>query len=230
MIDTAGVSHPISPPNVWLDQDDRWQEVRRFSSSRSTDRGTDADVAGEDAYTVYENRRALPRAWFVSELTALDDNDAIQSVRSSQLPDGRRFDPSRMAIVDPAHAPETRTFPAGTASGPANAAPSAASSAALGATVQRIEDGRVTLSVHTEGGGYLVLSDGYYPSWRARIDGATTEVYRTNVALQGIVVPPGRHDVVFELASTTLRAGAVMSITGLVACLLLLSPLRVRGR
>ena len=193
----------------------RWREVRRFATSRVTDRGSDQDIPGEDPYVVMENLRALPRAWVVTAVKTLDDPDALQAIRWSQLPDGTRFDPRQTALVSPGEGPPDGPFPAGPAR----------------ARVEQISDGRITVTVSTGGGGFLVLSETDYPGWQARIDGAVARVRRTDVALQGVVVPPGDHTVEFELKSMTLRAGAALSLAGLLACAtLLLSSLRTRER
>jgi uncharacterized membrane protein YfhO len=64
----------------------------------------------------------------------------------------------------------------------------------------------------------MVLSEVDYPGWRATIDGNPSAVRRADVALQGVVVPPGEHTVEFALASTTQRAGIIMSLLGVAAC------------
>ncbi|MDP1721729.1 MAG: YfhO family protein [Candidatus Gottesmanbacteria bacterium] len=46
----------------------------------------------------------------------------------------------------------------------------------------------------------LVVSNTYHPGWRAAIDGKKTQIYRTNYAFQGIVVPAGTHTVLFSYA------------------------------
>jgi hypothetical protein len=67
----------------------------------------------------------------------------------------------------------------------------------------------------------------WYPGWQARIDGNLTPLYRANVALRGIVVPPGKHRVVFELVSMTMWAGAAVSLAAVVAIgVLILRPRR----
>jgi uncharacterized membrane protein YfhO len=63
----------------------------------------------------------------------------------------------------------------------------------------------------------MVLSENAYPGWRARIDGAETPIYRADVALQAVVVPPGVHRVEFTMESRSLRAGMIISVIALVA-------------
>src|SRR5258705_1381330 len=77
----------------WLRGSDRWSEAMHFRTARDTDRGKDEDVAGETDVTVFENRRALPRAWLAGSVTPMADAPAIATVKSSRLPEGGRFDP-----------------------------------------------------------------------------------------------------------------------------------------
>ena len=207
LIDETGASHLLSAPRMWLADSTRWREVNRFATSRVTDRRVDQVIPDEVPYVVMENLRALPRAWMVSDVKALDDDDALEAIRRSQLPDGTRFDPRQTALVSSDEGAPGSPFTAGPAS----------------AKVEQISDGHITVAVSTSGGGFLVLSESHYPGWRARIDGNLAPVRRTDVALQGVVVPPGRHTVEFELASTTQRAGAALSITGLLVCAVLMA-------
>jgi hypothetical protein len=193
----------------WLYGSERWREAMHFRTSRETDRGTDEDAADETDVTVFENRRALPRAWMADTVTPLAEPDAIRTVKTSRLPDGASFDARRTALVDPSSIPATSMFSPG----------------AYQAQVTRIGDGDIGLRVTSEGSGFLVLSENSYPGWRARIDGADVPIYRTDVTLQGIVVPAGTHRVDFTLESRTLRWGLMMSGLSALVC----ASLFVRG-
>ena len=133
---------------------------------------------------------------------AVSEEDMLQAVHYSHLPDGRRFDAARMALVYPDTLAET-TYPEGPST----------------AVVRKIGDGSFTIDVATVGGGFLVLSESFYPGWKARIGDRILPVYRTNVSLQGVAVPPGEHVVEFELISSTLRAGTAVSVLALVVLL-----------
>jgi uncharacterized membrane protein YfhO len=85
----------------------------------------------------------------------------------------------------------------------------------------------MTVDVSTANGGFVVLSEAQYPGWRARIDGRIVPVQRVDVMFQGVAVPAGRHTVVFEFASTTLRAGIAISALAVAIALFLCAP-RVR--
>lgn len=59
---------------------------------------------------------------------------------------------------------------------------------------------------------FLIWSATFYPGWTATIDGRPTRVERTNHAFTGIVVPPGRHTVVFEYKPFVIRLAIYLSL------------------
>jgi hypothetical protein len=75
---------------------------------------------------------------------------------------------------------------------------------------------RVTFRTGTVTDGFLVVSDTFYPGWRAYVDGKSTPVVRVNYALQGICLPAGDHQVVFQFEPEALGVGAGLSVIGLV--------------
>lgn len=69
--------------------------------------------------------------------------------------------------------------------------------------------------------GMLVLADVYYPGWIATIDGHAMPIYPAYVALRGVVLERGVHQVEFHYRPASALIGAVMSITGILgACVL----------
>lgn len=76
------------------------------------------------------------------------------------------------------------------------------------------------------GGGVLVLTDAYYPGWRATVDGADATIYPANYAFRGVLLPPGQHVVEFTYQPMSFAAG--LAVTGI--SLLLLAGLLVYGR
>jgi hypothetical protein len=186
----------------WLYGSERWREAMHFRTSRETDRGMDQDVAGETEVMVFENRRALPRAWVVETVTPMPEPEAIRTVKTSKSPDGTSFDALHAALVDSSHVPPTLTFSAG----------------AWAVSVGRVGDGDIEVGVTSQGGGFLVLSENAYPGWRARIDGSEAPIYRADVTLQGVVVPAGTHRVDFTMESRSLRWGLVTSGISTIIC------------
>ena len=52
----------------------------------------------------------------------------------------------------------------------------------------------------------LVLTDLHHPDWRARIDGTEARIERVNVAFRGVLLQPGRHEVVFRYQPASFAA------------------------
>ena len=73
----------------------------------------------------------------------------------------------------------------------------------------------------------LVLSEVYYPAWKAYIDGCPAPIYRADHLLRAIPVPAGEHTVELRYESWTLRAGMAISLTA-TAVLVALTLARIR--
>ncbi len=179
------------------------------------DRWQIAEVTGEGV--IFENQRVLPAVWLVPEVRTLSAEDILTAAYESRLPDGSTWNPRTTALVE---SPTT----------PAYGQPAANSEAHL---VSRSAT-RIEVDVRSDNGSFLVLSEPYYPGWRATVDGRSTEVVRTNYALRGLEVPPGTHVVRLEYHPSSFHEGVAIS-TGSLGILLLivvlppLSRLLARG-
>lgn len=148
-------------------------------------------VPNED-FDVVENRRSLPRAWVVARAVAASDEESVRAVERGRL-ENEIFDPKHTALV--AHLP-----------------PGLSSNAHGSAAVRSVEsDGRMSLDVECDVACLLVTSDAWYPGWRAVVDQVPAPIERVDLALRGVLVPAGRHSVVFRYAPDSLKLG--LSIT-----------------
>ncbi len=154
---------------------------------------------------IHEVEDFLPRAFVVGEARIAGSDDEV--LEAWKRPD---FDPSRTAFVDD---PSVRL-------------PSEARSSRSVRIVAR-ENERMVVEARLEAPGLLVVSEGYYPGWRATVDGEAAPIVRTNVMMRGVVLPAGRHEVRFEFRSGAIRAGFALSVLGLVV--LALAARRVRS-
>ena len=73
----------------------------------------------------------------------------------------------------------------------------------------------VVRTVATEA-GMLVVRDAYDQGWKAYVDGLEVPVLPADLAVRGIPVPAGAHEVVLEYAPPALRLGAAISGASLV--------------
>ncbi len=75
---------------------------------------------------------------------------------------------------------------------------------------------RVVIEAEAEEPGILVLSDVYYPGWKAYVDGVEEEIYRINGIIRGVPVQEGTHEVEFIYSPMSFRAGVLLSVTSLI--------------
>ena len=140
----------------------------------------------------------LPRAFVVGRtIAAASEAAALAWLESAD------FDPAREAVVH-----EEIELPA-------DAAPSR--------RVRVVRPSARSLRVTTslERPGLLVVSEGRYPGWKARLDGREVPIHRANVMMRAVVVPAGEHEVTFTYEPGSLLAGVLVSALGLAALALL---------
>jgi len=68
------------------------------------------------------------------------------------------------------------------------------------------------LDVNAESAGLLILSELYYPGWRATVNGRATEIYKVDGALRGILVPQGESRIAVAYAPFSFYAGGALSL------------------
>jgi hypothetical protein len=63
-------------------------------------------------------------------------------------------------------------------------------------------------------GGFLVLTDPFYPGWRAYVNGDETPILRADYLFRAVALPPGTHTVRFVFAPWSLERGITLSLAG----------------
>ena len=159
---------------------------------------------GDQQLNVYRNRRALPRAFLVHEAVTVPDHEAAWA--AVQAPD---FHPATTVVV------EGEAPPLAAASGP-----------------ERVEivaygPNEIVVEVEATAPGYLVLSEVFYPGWRAFEEGGgKLRLQRANYTFRAVAVEPGTTRLRFVYAPTSFRLGAAVS--GVTALGLLVGAVRWR--
>jgi Bacterial membrane protein YfhO/Dolichyl-phosphate-mannose-protein mannosyltransferase len=154
---------------------------------------------------VYENTKALPRAWFARRATIESSVDALRIIKTGKMKDGAPFDPSETVLFEKEDF-DNREFVPPQIGDPANAE----------AKVVRYEPQRIELRTRNSQPGFLVLSEIYYRGWEAWIDGRRAPVERVNYLLRGLAVPAGDHHIEFVFRQSSFLAGAVLSLFGVL--------------
>jgi hypothetical protein len=124
------------------------------------------------------NKRALSRFRFASSVVCIPKKAILGTIKTSILPSGEVYNPKTTALVE-------EIVPVQTAK--------AGSRASF--TIVRDEDEHMTAQTDCSEQRFFIIADQYYPGWFCTIDGAPTNIYRTDYCLRGVVVPAGRHRI-----------------------------------
>lgn len=139
---------------------------------------------------VYKNTQVKPRAFFVDSVAVADNYDFLLKVKNQQ------FDPEKVAFV---HGENINVDKPG-------------KSAYV--TVKDYKDEKITIEANATGNNFLFLSDTYFPKgWTATIDGTETEIHRTNHGFRGIVVPQGKHEIIFKYLPVSWVIAKYLALT-----------------
>jgi hypothetical protein len=83
------------------------------------------------------------------------------------------------------------------------------------AEVKRVDPDGLAVEVKTNSPGLFVLSEQYYPGWRAYVDGKETRIYPVDGILRGIFLDKGKHTLRFEYRPLSFLIGLIVSIVSL---------------
>jgi hypothetical protein len=92
----------------------------------------------------------------------------------------------------------------------------------VSATVVEWSPGRMRISLtgRNPGPSYLVVSENWYPDWRAWVDGQPAPVHRADHTLLSVVVPSGAREVTLRFDSAAYGKGKLVSLAALLLALL----------
>jgi hypothetical protein len=170
-------------------------------------------VFAEDVW-IYCNGNALARAYVVSQAWVISDDEELLAELLSQT-----FDPRRTVLLRPASSQEPLSYP------------SIPYPLSLIPFSPEYSPNAVKIEVALDRDGYLVLSDTYYPGWRAYVDGEEEEVLRANYAFRAVPLKSGQHTVLFKYDPLSFKMGLAISLVTwgtIILCLAVLGLQRPR--
>jgi hypothetical protein len=181
---------------------------------------------------IYENLDNLPRAFVVHRARVLDDEAAIAAMNDPSFrPDEEAIlatgghEVLSLPFIPPRACPEVAPLTGRRLGGERGGAGEDE------VEILSYEAERVVISANLAEEGYLVLTDAYYPGWRALADGLETPIYRANLLFRAVYLPAGQHRIEFVYDPRSFKMGAAISLTallGLVAGIALLTGRRKR--
>jgi hypothetical protein len=153
---------------------------------------------------LFEDAAGKPRAWVAYDARAIDE-----------------FDPSLLGSRHP---------PVVERAEPPNSDPEEDAKVRI---VPPMTNARVCLRVEEASPGILVLTDAWYPGWKATVDGEEAAVFPVDGAFRGVALDEGSHEVVFWYEPRSLFIGLRVSMGAAALVALGLIPIvvqRLRNR
>ncbi|MBI5123504.1 YfhO family protein [Candidatus Roizmanbacteria bacterium] len=158
----------------------------------------------QSPWQVYENLNVLPRAFLVKDFKLITDNKLIVKTLFDQ-----NFDIGKTIILNE------------------NSGIGLNNKLKINGKVEIISytPNKVIVTVSSDAPALLFLSDTYSNSWKAKIDGINTKVYKADYAFRAVPVMKGKHTIIFEYDSNNFDKGIVYS--GIFAVILSLFLLKI---
>jgi len=154
----------------------------------------------DGSYRVFENNTSFPRAFTVSDVRIVKDNEKLLQLMFENNLKNMAFVQEDVGV----------TSHASTGS----------------AQIVEYESSRVRIKTMTSQSELLVLTDNFYPGWKATVNGKSAKIVKTDYSFRGVVVPAGESEVVFSYIPKSFIWGLVLALFGLLGIVLVAGIIR----
>ena len=153
---------------------------------------------GRSGVKVWANPGTFPRAWSVHEAVSVRDQDEIFKLleQSNEQLSRQTFVYGRPPALEKCAGPDE-------------------------VSLATREINRVIIDANMQCKGMVIAGEGFFPGWKASIDGVPAPVYEAYTFLRGVVVNSGRHHIEMQYRPASVFWGAGMTIAGIAAACLL---------
>ncbi|HPP39718.1 MAG TPA: hypothetical protein PK498_05435 [Candidatus Kapabacteria bacterium] len=149
-----------------------------------------------------ERADRLPRAWLVGAVKVIDGEKVADFMKSEKI------DYSKIAVIE--KQPEINL---------PNDIDTNFSGTAI---IKHYSPNSIIIETSSEKPSLLCLSEIFYPSWIAKVDGKEVEIIRANYCFRSVVLPVGKHTVEFTAHSSKLISGTWISLATIVLSIALI--------
>ena len=169
-------------------------------------KGPVVNASGDTVY-LYRLNADNPYSWVTPVAVKAPDDQVLATLLN------QRFDVRRAALFDTsanvAVTPGVQTLP------PA---------LTIGTSIRHYEAGKVQidLSAPAPAGSSLVVSENYYPGWKATVDGKPTRVGRADYTLIGVELPQGARSIELIFTSPSYERGKTITWVAIAIGVLML--------
>ncbi len=160
---------------------------------------------------IYKDLKALPRAFIVPQAKVIKEKKAIFKELCSD-----RFKPEEYVILE--EMPDSTHTKTQRRRGTENNA-QCSSAVITGYTPENVSI-KATVAPHS--GGFLILSDTYYPGWHVFVDDKRSNILCADYILRAVYLTQGEHLVEFRYSPFSFRLGSAISIGCLIVLIVII--------
>jgi hypothetical protein len=164
----------------------------KYTIANQAPAGAEEVFTGATGLKIYQHTDAFPRAWAVHKLARIKNAEEGKQIINRSVSELRQT----ALMLSPPPAVETCNSPDEV-------------------MLREHSPNRVAIAASMACTGMVILSDTFFPGWRAQVDGMSTPVYEVNEAMRGVVVPRGAHTVTLRYRPPSAIAGFALSFLGI---------------
>lgn len=155
----------------------------------------------DNSFEVYENEKALPRAFLAGDYKIINDK---QTIINTLFSDDFDFRKTLILEKDPGVLKSTNDLGS--------------------ADIAIYNPNKVIVEVKAKEDSMLFLSDNYYEGWMAYLDGKNVPILRADYSFRAVPITKGNHSVEFLYEPSSFKLGLIFFLVGLGGLLILLFP------
>ena len=146
------------------------------------------EYVGKQNVYVYLNKNYLPRAFFVSNAVVLDRGGVLSRLKEND------FNPKETVLL------EKKIDK-----------PLANNDSYKEAKIEFYSPNTIKIKINVSDAGFLVLSETWYPGWKAYDNGKEIEILRANYILRSVYISKGVHEIFFIYKPISFKIGLWVS-------------------
>ncbi len=202
LIDLYGIKYVVSITP--LENDPRFELVYARIEGIKAPRD---ELIRKNTIKLYRNRNPFPRAWLAKNFTVLNKKEILSVLAA------KAFYPDRNVILEEHPQWDSKSVPAGSAGGPVQGT----------AAIVSETNNQLRLRVTAPENTLLVLSDTYYPGWKAYVypvknnlpdkaGGKQKKILQADYNFRALALEAGEYEVRFCYDPISFKIGAVISL------------------
>jgi hypothetical protein len=162
---------------------------------------------------IFQNENVFPRAFVVYQVVGVSDFDEAVEILSDPEVDLRQT-----GVVENLPMEKKKSIDENNQQ-----------MQSVAGSTRQVKSGELEVTVNTRAPGLLIVTDQYYPGWKAYVDGKSTPIYAVNGIFRGVFLEEGEHKVQFKYRPLSFIIGAITSsISLLVAIFFIISKPKVQ--